>query len=216
MTRERSTILPALAAFAVFGAFWGAWGASIPRVRDQAGVSEAELGIALLCIGAGALPAMLLTGRLLDRVGVRLAGFVIAALGIAGLAATLAAHSFVSLVLGLLAVGVASGAADVAMNSVAGRAEQDAGRPVITRAHGVLSAFVVIGSLVAGAVAAQDLPLELPFAGIAAGALAVGAWMLRVLPPATAHAAGGDVTRAGVHSAFVPLLLLGVLGALGF
>ena len=55
----------AYAGFAVFGGFWGAWGASIPAIRDQAGVSDGQLGTALLFVGAGALPAMLLSGSTL-------------------------------------------------------------------------------------------------------------------------------------------------------
>jgi len=53
----------AYAGFAVFGAFWGVWGASLPAIRDQAAVTDGQLGTALLFIGAGALPAMLLADR---------------------------------------------------------------------------------------------------------------------------------------------------------
>lgn len=38
----------AYAGFAVFGGFWGTWGASIPAIRDQAGITVGELGTALL------------------------------------------------------------------------------------------------------------------------------------------------------------------------
>jgi hypothetical protein len=49
----------------------------------------------------------------------------------------LTAVNLASLRVGLAFVGATSGAADVAMNAVAGRAEEIAGRPVITRAHGI-------------------------------------------------------------------------------
>lgn len=42
----RHTPASAYASFASFGGLWGAWGASIPAVRDQAGVNEAQLGTA--------------------------------------------------------------------------------------------------------------------------------------------------------------------------
>lgn len=61
----------AYAGFIVFGGFWGTWGASVPSVRDQAGVSDGELGTALVFVGAGALPAMLVAGRAVDRWGTR-------------------------------------------------------------------------------------------------------------------------------------------------
>ena len=42
-----------LGGFAAFGAFWGAWGATLPAIQAHAGVDDGQLGIALLCIGAG-------------------------------------------------------------------------------------------------------------------------------------------------------------------
>ena len=54
------------------------------------------------------------------------------------------------------------------MNAVAGRAEQLAERPVITRAHGTFSAFVVVASLLTGVLAGADLPLATPFIVVAA------------------------------------------------
>ena len=45
----------ALLGFAGFGLFWGAWGAALPQIQAHAGATDAQLGLALLCIGAGAL-----------------------------------------------------------------------------------------------------------------------------------------------------------------
>lgn len=218
--RPRAFIAATLAAFATFGAFWGAWGASIPRIRDQAGVDDGELGLALLCIGAGALPTMLLVGRALDRLGLRLTAWVVAALGISGVVVVLGAQSFASLAGGLIVVGMASGAADVAMNAVAGRAEQDAARPVITRAHGFLSGFVVVGSLGAAAVAALDLPIVVPFVVVAAMSLVAMVLLVRAVPAgvvAPSEAESAEPSGSGLRgAATVPLLLVGVLGALAF
>ncbi|MDI5969153.1 MFS transporter [Streptomyces sp. SL13] len=182
----------AYVAFAAFGAFWGVWGASVPRVRDQAGVSDGQLGLALLFVGAGALPAMLLAGRALDRFGLRVAAGVIALLGVVGTALALTARSLPDLCVGLAVAGAASGAADVAMNAVAGRAEQLAGRPVIARAHGTFSALVVVSGLATGFGAARAQPLAVPFAVVALIALAAGAAMLRTLPPHTPAPPEGD------------------------
>ena len=179
----RNLVASAYVAFAAFGSFWGAWGASVPRVQDQAGVDDGELGLALLFVGAGALPAMLLAGRALDRCGLRVAAGLIAALGLAGAGLALAAHDLVTLSAGLALAGAASGAADVAMNAVAGRAEQLAERPVITRAHGTFSAFVVVSSLLTGLAAGADLPLAVPFLAVAALSLGGGRAIFRALPP---------------------------------
>src|SRR4051794_41814757 len=84
---------PVYLAFAAFGGLWGTWGAALPAVRDAAGVSEGQLGTALLCIGAGALPAMLLTGRAADRFGGRAAAVTPTLMALTGVALAAAATS---------------------------------------------------------------------------------------------------------------------------
>lgn len=149
-TRVRHSV--PYAAFTAFGVFWGTWGAALPALRDRAGVSQGELGTALLFVGVGALPAMLLTGRAVDRFGSRSAAVPLIALAVAGLTVAAGARSWASLVVGMLLVGVTSGAADVAINTVSGQVEHDSARPVLTRAHGVFSLAVVAASLIAGSV----------------------------------------------------------------
>lgn len=216
----RNLIASAFMAFAAFGAFWGVWGASVPRVQDGAGITDGQLGLALLFVGAGALPAMLLVGRALDRWGLKVAALVVSALGVIGAGLALTAVDLLSLCIGLALVGASSGAADVAMNSVAGRAEAIAGRPVITRAHGVFSSFVVLATLGTGLASAASLPLAVPFIAVAVLSLIAGASMLSTLPPHVAapehdHTTGRS-SRVATRPRIVPLLLVGVLGALAF
>ncbi|GAA4602108.1 MFS transporter [Actinoallomurus liliacearum] len=220
ITSPRSLVVSAFTAFAAFGAFWGVWGASVPRVQDQADVTDGELGFALLFVGAGALPAMMLVGRVLDRWGLRVSAAVIALLGLVGAGLALTAVDLPALCAGLAVAGASSGAADVAMNAVAGRAEKLAGRPVITRAHGTFSALVVLTSLGTGAASAAGLPLAVPFAVVAALSVAAGAALFTTLPPG---ATGQDEEEAAparlapvTRSRLLPLLLVGVLGTLAF
>ena len=215
----RGLAYAAFAASAAFGSFWGVWGASIPRIRAQTGLDDAQLGVALLFVGAGALPAMLLAGRALDRWGHRFAVAVVVALGLSGIGVALTATGFVSLSAGLAIVGATSGATDVAMNSVAGRAEQLSGKPVITRAGGVFSTFVVLASLGTGASSTASAPTSLPFAIVAALSLVAGALILRSLPvdraPADEHV-DLEALTSPVTMRLAPLLLIGALGALAF
>jgi MFS family permease len=210
--------MSAFVAFAAFGAFWGVWGASVPRVQHQAGVSDGRLGFALLFVGAGALPAMLLAGRALDRWGLKVAAGAIGLLGVVGAGLALTAVNLPSLCVGLGVAGASSGAADVTMNAVAGRAEKIAGRPVITRVHGVFSAFVVLTSLGAGAMSAASWPLAVPFVAVTVLCLVAGAAMFASIPRggvADDGAAAGE-TPAPVRVRLAPLLLVGALGALAF
>jgi MFS family permease len=216
----RHMTVSAFVAFAAFGSFWGVWGASVPRIQHQAGISDGQLGFALLYVGAGALPAMLLAGRALDRWGLRVAAPVIATLGSAGAVLALTAVNLASLCAGLAFAGATSGAADVAMNAVAGRAEKTAGRPVITRSHGIFSSLVVLASLATGLAAATSLPLAVPFTAVAVLSLAAGAFLLTTLPAgvtAQGHHRTDDADPAPLgRRKIVPLLLIGVLGALAF
>jgi MFS family permease len=216
----RSLVVSATLAFGAFGAFWGVWGASVPRVEDQAAVSDGQLGLALLFVGAGALPAMLLAGPALDRWGLRVAALVLGVLGVLGAVLAVAAVNLVALCVALALVGAASGAADVAMNAVAGRAEQLAGRPVITRAHGVFSTFVVLATLATGLSSAGSLPLAVPFFVVAALAVAAGTAMAGNLPRRDAGTAADPSSRLRSEPAHrtraVPLVLVGILGALAF
>ncbi|MEJ5913697.1 MFS transporter [Pseudokineococcus sp. 1T1Z-3] len=209
--------------FATFGAFWGAWGAAIPRVREVAGITDGELGLALLFVGAGALPAMLLAGRALDRWGLWMTGPLLVSLALAGLVVAITAGGgLLALCAGFALVGATSGAADVALNSLAGRAEQTAGRPVITPVHATFSAVVVVATLTTGALSGAGAPLLLPFALVllaaAAACVAVvrglgGPWR-RAREQPSPRASPRPVGAAPAASAGLSLALLTGIGAL--
>ncbi|WP_194837348.1 MFS transporter [Nocardia sp. XZ_19_369] len=216
----RPLITSAYVAFAAFGSFWGIWGASVPRVAKQSGLGAGQLGFALLFVGAGALPAMLLAGRALDRWGLRVASVAIGALGGVGAGLALTARDLVSLCIGLAFVGATSGAADVAINAVAGRAERSASRPVITRAHGAFSSLVVLGSLATGLAAAAELPLAVPFVVVAIASMVTGAATFRMLPGRDIPEDYEDCTATDFADShrwrIAPFVLIGALGALAF
>jgi predicted MFS family arabinose efflux permease len=203
-------------AFAAFGVFWGTWGASLPALRDAAALTEAQLGGALLCVGVGALPAMLQTGRAVDRFGVRVTGLLLVMLAGAGMVIAWQGRDLVSIALGMLLVGATSGASDVAANALAAREEAHSTRRVITLAHGVFSASVVLGSLGAGALRASGADAVLVF-GVAGAVIAAAGVSVLVSGdgPIGARVAGSPTRRSGGSRAW-PLVVVGLVGALGF
>jgi MFS family permease len=138
-----------LLSFAALGIFWGAWGAALPAVQRASGASDAQLGLALLLVGLGALLSMRATGVLLDHLGPKLTPVTIALFGLTAALPALAA-SPAALCGVLFVVGVTSGAMDVAINADAVREEAASGRPLLNVAHASFSAAVVAGSLGAG------------------------------------------------------------------
>jgi MFS family permease len=135
--------------FAALGIFWGAWGAALPAVQRASGASDAQLGLALLLVGLGALLSMRATGVLLDHVGPKLTPVTIALFGLTAVLPALAG-SPAALCVVLFVVGATSGAMDVAINADAVREEAASGRPLLNVAHASFSAAVVAGSLGAG------------------------------------------------------------------
>lgn len=215
----------AFTGFAVFGAFWGAWGATVPALREQAGLSDGQLGTALLFVGAGALPAMLITGRVVDRWGHRrVTPLLLLSFAASGLAVVSTASGFLSLCLGLLLLGATSGATDVAINAAAASAERACARPVITRAHGVFSASVVVASLGTGLLRRGDIAVTVPFALVTVAAVAAAIAVFA--SSATTERSSASSTRFQ-HASLIsdrsthklrllPLLTIGGLAAVAF
>jgi MFS family permease len=164
-----------LLAFFVFGAWWGAWGVLVPEVKEDVGASVSELGAALFAVGFAALPAMLLTGRIVDRVGPRASPAALAFFAVAGVLPAFA-DSIATLVPALLVVGAASGALDVVINSTATSVEAATGRRIIQVAHALFSGGFLAGAIGAGiarGLGAGTLPVLVGVAALAAVAAGV-------------------------------------------
>lgn len=202
--------------FAAYGLFWGTWGAALPALRDSAAVDESALGIALLFVGAGALPAMLLVGCAVDRFGSRIGGVLLILLAVSGVTIAAIAHDLLGLIIGMTLVGASSGAADVAINAQAGLVEQRSGRRAITVAHGVFSASVVLGSAGAGGLRSLGFGPEAVF--LVAGAALAIAGVVVMMTGDRAHRASAETpTRSHVGSLWwIPFVGVGLVGALGF
>jgi MFS family permease len=164
-----------LLAFFVFGAWWGAWGVLVPEVKENVGASVSELGAALFAVGFAALPAMLLTGRIVDRVGPRATPAALLLFAVAGVLPAFA-DSIAALVPALLFLGAATGALDVVINSAATSVEAATGRRIIQVAHALFSGgFLVaaVGAGIARGFGAGPLPVLVGIAALAAATAGV-------------------------------------------
>jgi hypothetical protein len=201
----------ALVGFAAFGGFWGTWGASLPRVQVEAGVSDSQLGAALLWVGVGALLSIRYVGGLTDRFGRWVLVASIAALGAIG-AAPAFVHGVVALSIVLLLVGLCSGAVDAAINAAAVRVEA-MGRPVLNLAHGVFSLAVVASSLGVAAVSKGGPGRAWALLGVGVALVAVAALSATLSVAPTSPIANSSSGRTNWSR---PLLLLGGLAAVAY
>jgi MFS family permease len=155
-----------LLAFAAFGAYWGAWGVLVPDIKEQVDASVTELGIAFLALAFAALPAMLVTGRIVDRVGPRIMPVTLVLFGLAAVLPGLAGSVW-QLTLALIFVGLTTGAVDVVINVAATNVETSGGPRVMQVAHALFSAGFLVAAIAVGvARGAGAEPLQV-LAGIA-------------------------------------------------
>ena len=200
---------PTLAAFLALGLFWGAWASVLPSVQRATGASNGTLGVALLFISVGSLPAMLLiAGPAVDRYGGRAVALACAAFAAATALPGLA-DSVPALAAALVLTGAASGVLDVGINANAARIETETGRRLMPLAHGLYSCGVLVGALSGGLARGAGAGREQILLAVAV-LIALAALLLR-----TDHASPppGASRRPSFERA---LLLIGLVGAAAF
>ena len=199
------------AAFISHGLLFASWAAHIPHIKAQLGLTDGDLGLALLGAPLGSVMAMLVVTRLLPRFGskrmvqVSLLGYCLAGplVGVAG--------SMAALFAALFAWGAFQGSLDVSMNTQAVAVERAAGRPLMPGFHGSWSIGAFAGAGLGALGVAAGLGLTAQLLLLAVPVLAV-AWPLsaRMLPD---RSIGGDEHRPGRTATRFsrPVLILGAI-----
>lgn len=181
----------------------------LPSVQDATQLSKGALGVALLFVSVGSVPAMFfIAGPLVARLGARAVAYSAAAFAAATTLPGLT-ESFPTLVLALAAAGATSGILDVAVNANAGRIEGVTGRRLMPLAHGLYSVGILTGAVVAGVARGAGIGREPILLGVS------------VCLAATAVAAAGDcapveTTSSGGMRLTRPLVVIGLLGTAAF
>jgi len=197
------------------GFIFATWGVHVPTVKAHYGLDEAQLGLALLAAGAGAMFGLTSAGRWIGRHGPRriaaLSGCVYALL----LAGLIAMPGYFALMGLLAAFGLVTSVFDVAINTEAAQLEMQSGTPLMSGMHGMFSLGGMAGAASGSAVLAAGMGAQAHLLLVAAVmVLLVAVSSTRMLPKvvATGNAASAD------HSFRLPrgpLAVLGVLAALG-
>src|SRR5829696_7368081 len=204
------------AAFLIHSTVSGTWAPRLPAIKDSLGLSDGELGTALVGLAIGLVIGTRLAGAPVDRFGSR----PVMQVGFPLLAATLVlpglADSLVTLFLSLFVLGLASGALDVAMNAQGIEVERRLGRPILSGLHGLWSIGLGIGAGVAALAAAVDAdPLE-HFVVVAAVLAVASLVFMRGLLAAHRPAPGEPVEEHVIVRWTPALVLLGVIAFCSF
>jgi MFS family permease len=206
------------AAFLIHSTVSGTWAPRLPAIKESLGLSDGELGTALVGLAIGLVVGTRVAGVPIDRFGSRpmmRAGFPL-------LAATLLlpglANSGLTLFASLLVLGIASGALDVAMNAQGIEVERTLGKPILSGLHGLWSVGLGLGAAAAALAAAAGLD-PLPHFAIVAAVLAVASLVFMrglLLESAQVRAEeSGDEQRLPVPWTLA-LVLLGVIAFCSF
>ncbi len=203
-------VTPRLATFSVFminGAMVGTWVAHIPWLQDHLGISKATLGLCLLCMAAGALVSMPLTGYVIDRRPsasvTRAATLVFCLMLPLPLLATARTCSPAI----LFVFGASNGAMDVAMNAHGVALERELPKPIMSSLHGgwSLGGFAAAGIVVIAATAGVDPRVESLVVGVVLWLAAL--WITRRLGNASTH----SNSASGFALPSRPVILIGAL-----
>mgnify|MGYP001267568452 CR=1 FL=1 len=201
-----------IAAFFLNGTVFGVWATQIPVIKDHLDLSPGVVGLALLCLAAGALTAMIGTGALLSRVGSAPAVRVTALLFCLLLPLPALMPDVVTLCAILFLFGAAGGTMDVAMNAHGALVERHLGRPIMSSLHGMWSLGGLFGAG-AGGLLLQVLP-PVAQCGLIAGALL--ALFLAVQSRLLPSSADSSAEPSGLALPSRGTLLLGLLTFLAF
>jgi MFS family permease len=174
----RRARMATLGYFLILGLADGVWLARIPAVKQNLGLSDGLLGLALLAAPVALVIIAAFADRLIDRFGSArptAAGAVAISLlpvafGLAGSLGVLMAALFV--------YGLAGGLMDVAMNAQAVRVERGYRRPMINSFHACYSFGGLAGALLGGLFAWAGVGPALTFAAVGVP-LAVAAVLAR-------------------------------------
>ncbi|TNM70025.1 MFS transporter [Streptomyces sp. NP160] len=166
--------------FALNGIAFATWASRLPTTRDDLGLSQAQLGLLLLCIAVGSVTALPTAGPLAARIGTTRLVRLATVLGLGGLAwasfSASALHSVPLTVLGMVFMGVGIGAWDVGMNLEGALVEQHLGRSIMPAFHAGFSGGTVLSAGLGAAMAWGDVPVWVHAAAVAVVSLALLWW----------------------------------------
>ena len=133
-------------AFLGAGVGMAAWAPLVPFAKARAGLDDGMLGLLLLCLGAGSILAMPLSGALAARFGCRRVLLVAFAVALLAMPVLASASSLPVLALSLFVFGAGNGSVDCVMNIQAVIVERDSGRAMMSGFHGLYSLGGIVGA----------------------------------------------------------------------
>lgn len=135
------------AIFLVCGLGISSWAPMVPYAKDRLGLNNADLGLLLLLLGAGAIAMMPVSGILAHRYGTRIVIRYAAIIMALVLPLLIIINSPIWMGLAIFIFGGAVGTVDVAMNAQGVQVQNSSKKPIMSSLHGLFSVGGLFGSL---------------------------------------------------------------------
>jgi predicted MFS family arabinose efflux permease len=162
-------------AFIVSGFGFATWASRIPQIRDRLGVTPAQLGLILLCVAAGSIVSLPLSGTIIGHFGeARTVAVMSSVLAVGMITAGIGVTVGVAPVcVGLALIGFGNGAWDVGMNVQGATVERELRRSIMSRFHAGFSIGTVAGAGVGAVLVALHVEVTVHLLVIAGLVLAI-------------------------------------------
>jgi len=177
--------------FATSGIAFASFASRTPAVREALGLTTAQLGLLLLCMSAGSIAGLPLSGPIVHRFGTGfgvLGGAVTLGAGLGLTALGLGSGTVAPAAAGLVLVGLGIGVWDVSMNVEGADVERRLGRSLMPRLHAAFSLGTVAGAGIGTATAAASIPIAAQVGAIAVLSPLLMIWSTRHFLPRAAPA----------------------------
>ncbi|KQS34110.1 MFS transporter [Dyadobacter sp. Leaf189] len=194
--------------FLVCGIGLSSWAPMVPFAKIRLGLNDADLGVVLLALGAGAIFTMPVSGFLINKYGSRvialISAFVIAAL----LPLLLLTTSSYQLAAALFVFGAGVGSIDVAMNAQAVLVQDRFGSHIMSSFHGLFSVGGLLGSIGLGFLIKAGLSPNIAAMTISAMLVLITVTQIKHLLP---HSEEAKMDSTNFVLPKGPVLVLGIM-----
>ncbi|MFB9903399.1 MFS transporter [Allokutzneria oryzae] len=208
--RQGNGVLGLLAVAASWGLFWGGWAALIPEIKTDLALTDQQLGLALFAVPVAAVPSMVLTGRIAQKLAQHTLPVVTGVFALGCLLVGLSGSVF-TFTASLLLVGGASGAIEVALNATMAAREARDGQRLFNKVHAATPLAMVVAAPCVGL--AREFGASAFAVLVVITALVALSAVMAVDPNGWKDSAEPAETGASPRQLYAPLLLVGAVAA---
>lgn len=171
----------------------------VPYVKDKFQLNDANLGVLLLLLGAGAITTMPIGGILCHKYGSRIVMFVSGFIIALSLPLLLIMPTVAATGAALFIFGAGIGTIDVAMNAHGVQVQNHYGKPIMSSLHGLFSVGGLAGSLGLGFLIKLGLSPQTAALCVAILLAFIVCWNYRFLFNKNAESNHADIADASPH-----------------